>query len=89
MAMIEPDHKIRFSNPSTKQSYPRLEETHDVITAWAMAMESLAQTKQARRQAEDQIRQLKAQLRSSEERVRNAVVPVPAVASEKAVEGKR
>ena len=89
MAAIEPDHKIRFSNPSTKQSYPRLEETHDVITAWGMAMESLAQTKQARRQAEDQVRQLKAQLRSSEERLRSAVVPVPAVTSEKAEENQR
>lgn len=75
--LIEPDHKIRFINPSTKQSYPRLEETHDVITAWGMAMESLAQTKQARRQAEDQVRQLKAQLRSTEDRMRNMPMPLP------------
>ncbi|MCE9531266.1 MAG: Uma2 family endonuclease [Planctomycetes bacterium] len=64
--MVEPDQKVRFSNPGAKQTYPRLEETHDVITAWSIAMETLAQTKQARRQAEEQIRQLKAKLRASE-----------------------
>jgi Uma2 family endonuclease len=74
---IEPDRKVRFSNPASKLLYPRLEETHDVITAWSMAMESLAQTKQARRQAEEQVRQLKAQLRSAQERLRTVAAPPP------------
>jgi len=74
---IESDNKVRFSNPATKQPYPRLEETHDVMTAWAMAMESLAQSKQARRQADEQIRQLKAQLRAAEKRARNGETPPP------------
>lgn len=64
--MIEPDNKVRFSNPAAKQPYPRLEETHDVITAWSIAMETLAQTKQARRHAEEQLKQMKAQLRTAE-----------------------
>jgi hypothetical protein len=66
---VEGDGKLRLSNPALKQPYPRLEETHNVITAWSIAMESLAQTKQARRQAEEQIRQLKAQLRTAGERL--------------------
>jgi len=65
--MIEPDKKVRFSNPTARQPYPRLEETHDVITAWSIAMETLSQTKQARRQAEEQLRQLKAKMRLAEE----------------------
>jgi len=76
--MVEPDKKVRFSNPSLKQPYPRLEETHDVITAWSIAMETLTQTKYAHRQADEQIRQLKAQLRSLEEQTRNnVIVPEP------------
>jgi Uma2 family endonuclease len=75
--MIEPDNKVRLSNPAVKQPYPRLEETHDVITAWSIAMETLAQTKQARRHADEQIRQLKAQLRSAEEHSRNEIVLPP------------
>jgi hypothetical protein len=74
--MVEGDQKVRFSNPSLKQAYPRLEETHDVITAWSIAMETLTQAKQSRRQADEQIRQLKAQVRALEEQARqNAVVP--------------
>jgi len=72
-AMIEPDQKVRFSHPGLRQPYPRLEETHDVITAWSMAMETLAQTKQARRQAEEQIKQLRAQIRSLQEPARDAI----------------
>jgi hypothetical protein len=68
---MEGDGKVRFSNPATKRPYPRVEETHDVVTAWGMAMETLAQTKTARRQAEEQVRTLKAQLRAAEDRLRN------------------
>ena len=67
---IEGDRKVRFSNPATKRPYPRLEETFDVVQAWGMAMETLAQTKSARRQAEEQVKVLKAQLRAAEERLR-------------------
>jgi Putative restriction endonuclease len=67
---MEADGKVRFSNPATKRPYPRVEETHDVVTAWGMAMETLAQTKAARRQAEEQVRSLKAQLRAAEDRLR-------------------
>lgn len=73
---IETDQKVRFSNPTMKLPYPRLEETHDVITAWSIAMESLTQAKQARRQAEEQVKQLKAQVRAAEEQARNNAMPV-------------
>ncbi len=75
---IDGDGKVRFSNPTTKRPYPRLEETHDVITAWGMAMETLAQTKTARRQAEEQVRQLKAQLRAAEAQLRGEPAEQPA-----------
>lgn len=71
---IEADRKVRFSNPATKQPYPRIEETHDVIKAWGMAMETLVQAKSARRQAEEQVRQLKARLRAAEDRPRDESV---------------
>jgi hypothetical protein len=77
---IEPDKKVRFSNPALKQPYPRMEETHDVITAWSIAMETLAQIKLSRRQADEQVRQLKAQLRAAEEQVRHNSAPVAAPA---------
>ena len=77
---IEGDKKVRFSNPATKQSYPRLEETHDVITAWSIAMETLSQAKVARRQAEDHVRQLKSQIRSFEEQTHNLVAVAPPTA---------
>jgi Uma2 family endonuclease len=80
---IDADSKARFSNPAIKQSYPRLEETHDVITAWSIAMETLGQAKQARRQAEEQVRQLKSQLRAAEEQVRNSAPLPPAKKAEK------
>ncbi len=84
---VESDQKVRFSNPALKQPYPRLEETHDVITAWSIAMETLAQSKQARRQADEQVRQLKAQLHAAEEQVRNNnSVPIPAPALSEKVE---
>jgi hypothetical protein len=67
---MEADGKVRFSNPVTKRPYPRVEETHDVVAAWGMAMETLAQTKAARRQADEQVRALKAQLRTAEDRVK-------------------
>lgn len=71
---IEADNKVRFANPAIKQPYPRLEETHNVITAWSIAMESLAHAKQARRQAEEQLRQLKGKVRAAGER---PAEPVP------------
>jgi Uma2 family endonuclease len=78
---IEADKKVRFSNPAVKQPYPRLEETHDVITAWSIAMETLAQIKQSRRHADEQVRQLKAQLRAAEEHARNNnIAPITAPA---------
>jgi len=75
--MIEPDKKVRFSNPTAKQPYPRLEETHDVITAWSIAMETLSQTKQARRHAEEQLRQLKARMRSTDDPQANYLAGTP------------
>ncbi len=78
---IEADQKVRFSNPGSKNPYPRLEETHDVITAWSIAMETLAEAKQRRRQAEEQVRQLRSQLRSADERSRNGAVELPKVES--------
>lgn len=80
---IEGDGKIRFSNPATKRPYPRLEETHDVIVAWGMAMETLAQTKAARRQAEEQVRTLNAQLRAAEKRLRGEPPDVDSIIEEK------
>jgi Uma2 family endonuclease len=67
--VVEPDQKVRLGNPQLKQVYPRLEETHNVITAWSVAMETLAQAKQARKQALEQLRQVKAQLRAAESRL--------------------
>lgn len=75
---IEADGKVRFSNPTTKRPYPRVEETHDVVFAWGMAMETLAQTKTAKRHAEDQVRSLKSQLRAAEERLRSIPSAEPA-----------
>lgn len=75
---IEADRKIRFSNPTTNRPYPRVEETHDVILAWGMAMETLVQAKAARKQAEEQVRILKSQLRAAEERLRAASNGQPA-----------
>lgn len=80
---IDADRKVRFSNPALKQAYPRLEETHNVITAWSIAMESLSQAKQARRQAEEQVRQLRAQLRAA------GLQPAAPPAAPAASEGER
>jgi Uma2 family endonuclease len=74
--IIEADKKVRFSNPAIKQPYPRLEETHNVVTAWSIAMETLAEAKKARRKAEEQVKQLKSQLRSADERA-PALEPAP------------
>ncbi len=75
---IEADRKLRLSNPNSKQPYPRLEETHDVITAWSVAMETLAQARLARRQADEHITQLKLKLRRYEQVSGNPIESPPA-----------
>ena len=72
--MVEPDKKVRFSNPSQKQPYPRLEETHDVITAWSIAMETLTQPSTLAAKPTSRFANSRPSLRSLEEQARNNVV---------------